>query len=231
MRNKIGNVLWGLFFIFLGLGLAGRFLWGWNFTLFFNGWWTLFIIIPCIISIIESGIRVPNLFGTILGILLFLSCQDGIGYIFSWKLIWPLMLIAVGICIIISPFTGKHRYNKTYDNTTNKTTYSFQKKMNVCFGERRFSSAADFDGCELSCSFGSMTVDLINAKITQDCTIECHNSFGQTVILVPSDVNVQIYIEPVLGSVDNRVRNNINTPELPTLLIQGDCSFGQILVK
>lgn len=229
MRNKVGNLLWGLFFIFLGIGMAGRFLWGWDFTLFFDGWWTLFIIIPCVISIIETGPRIPNVFGVLIGALLFLSCQDGLGYIFTWKLVWPLILVAIGLSIIISPFTGGRRYKQNfYDGKC--SSYDFQKKMSVSFSERRFSSTTEFDGCELVCSFGSMTVDLKNARVNSDCTINCHNSFGSIVIIVPDNVNIQVYIDPVLGSVNNRVTHH-SVPSENTILIQGDCSFGQIVIK
>lgn len=230
MRNKVGNLLWGLFFIFLGIGVGGRYLWGWDFTLFFDGWWTLFIIIPCIISIIESGPAVHNIFGMFLGILLFLSCQDGLGYIFTWKLIWPLILVAIGVSIIISPFTGKRHYNNDGSDNYSGKTYDFQKKMNVSFAEKHFTSSGDFDGCDLTCSFGSMTVDLRNAIVNHDCTIHCHNSFGSMVIIVPANTNIQVYVKPVLGSVDNHINNQIITGN-PNLIIQGDCSFGQIVIK
>lgn len=34
MKKNYGNVLWGILLIFIGLGLAGRYLLDWNFTLF-----------------------------------------------------------------------------------------------------------------------------------------------------------------------------------------------------
>jgi hypothetical protein len=70
MRNRISNVLWGLFFIIIGVGFAGNLFFDWDFHLFFDGWWTLFIIIPCLISMIQNGFGTASTIGFIIGVLL-----------------------------------------------------------------------------------------------------------------------------------------------------------------
>ena len=56
MRDKISNLVLGLVFIGLGLGIAGDVMNIWEFRVFsFPGWWTMFIIIPCLIGIIRDG--------------------------------------------------------------------------------------------------------------------------------------------------------------------------------
>ena len=37
MRNRVGNLLWGLLLVAVGLGFAGNAFGLWNFELFFNG--------------------------------------------------------------------------------------------------------------------------------------------------------------------------------------------------
>ena len=44
--------MWGLCLVFLGIGLFGSFTG--LFTLFFKGWWTLFIIVPAIIDLFKK---------------------------------------------------------------------------------------------------------------------------------------------------------------------------------
>lgn len=61
MRKNVANILWGLFFIGIGVGLIGNVLGFWDFSVFFKGWWTLFIIIPALVSMVQSGIRLGNL--------------------------------------------------------------------------------------------------------------------------------------------------------------------------
>ena len=66
MKNRISNIIWGLLLIIVGIGYAGDTLGFWNFTIFFAGWWTLFIIIPCIVSLIQRGVNGGNLIGLVL---------------------------------------------------------------------------------------------------------------------------------------------------------------------
>ena len=100
MRNKLGSILWGLAFIAVGVGLAGNVFGIWNFELFFDGWWTLLIIIPCVISMIQTGFNTGNVIGGLIGLVLLLSCQGVVDVDKVWKLIVPVLLIVVGVKII-----------------------------------------------------------------------------------------------------------------------------------
>ena len=99
MRNKISNSLWGLFLIAIGIGIAGDVLNIWDFQLFFDGWWTFLIIIPCFISMIQSGFGFGSTCGFIIGVVWFLSYH--INFNFSiWRLIIPGILILIGLRIM-----------------------------------------------------------------------------------------------------------------------------------
>jgi len=60
MRSRFATVLWGIIFITVGIFYAGDIFNLWDFKLFFHGWWTLFIIIPCLINIVENGFGTGN---------------------------------------------------------------------------------------------------------------------------------------------------------------------------
>ena len=49
--KEMKNVLWGMVLIILGLILGGNALGIFDINLFFDGWWTLFIIVPCFINL------------------------------------------------------------------------------------------------------------------------------------------------------------------------------------
>jgi len=124
MRNKISNVLWGLFFIVVGVGIAGNVLNLWDFELFFDGWWTLFIIIPCFISMIKTGFGVGSTMGFIIGVLLLMSYWVVFNFNI-WSLIVPAILIFIGLRIMFQSAFRKgpmHFEKTTYtDGQTGQT--------------------------------------------------------------------------------------------------------------
>ena len=72
-NNSVGIIL-GLLFLVIGGGyLAEVFGLIDNFTIFFDGWWTLLIIIPCTMGLFTESDKTGNIIGVIIGILLFLK--------------------------------------------------------------------------------------------------------------------------------------------------------------
>lgn len=130
MRQKFGNILWGIAFIVAGVGVAGNVFNLWNFNLFFNGWWTLFIIIPCLISIIQYGFNTGNSIGLAIGALLLLSAQDILPAHMAAKMFFPVLLVIVGLAIIFRPsyrkanFKGDYQYKSTGSDGEPKVEYS-----------------------------------------------------------------------------------------------------------
>ena len=72
--NTMKNIFWGIILVVFGL------IWGLNaldithINIFFNGWWTLFIIIPCFIGLFNDKDKTGNIIGLLIGIALLLCC-------------------------------------------------------------------------------------------------------------------------------------------------------------
>lgn len=66
--NNFSKILWGIVFVILGIIIALNALDITNINLFFSGWWTLFIIIPCLIGLFndENEEKTGNLVGLII---------------------------------------------------------------------------------------------------------------------------------------------------------------------
>lgn len=65
-----------------------------------DGWWTLFIIVPCLNGVISSKDKTGNLIGLAVGVMLLLAAQDVFEYDMILKLIVPVIIIALGIKMI-----------------------------------------------------------------------------------------------------------------------------------
>jgi hypothetical protein len=69
----------------------------WNANIFFDGWWTLFLIIPAFMSMSRQGVTAGNAILLVLGVGFLLNEQ--LGWEFKKYLI-PVMFILVGIAIL-----------------------------------------------------------------------------------------------------------------------------------
>lgn len=105
--NKKSNIVWGILFIIVGVIIGLNILEITNINLFFNGWWTLVIIILCLINIIKKQNIFVNIVGIIIGVILLLCCQNVLDFELVLKLSIPVLLIALGIQFILNSKENK----------------------------------------------------------------------------------------------------------------------------
>lgn len=103
--GRINPMIVGIILIAAGIIWGGNALGLFQITLFFKGWWTLFIIVPCAYALIKNGPDILNIIGLIIGILLFLSARNILPGGFFGKLIVPIILIVAGAGVLL----GKKR--------------------------------------------------------------------------------------------------------------------------
>lgn len=234
MRNKLSNSLWGLLFIIIGVGFAGNVIFGWKFEIFFDGWWTLFIIIPCFISMVNHGIGFGSTFGFLVGVLLLAS--NYVTFPFdAWRLVVPVILMLIGFRIIFQGvfqrkpnyYNQKVEFTETQNETSSSNT---SREYNAIFAGNRIQIDDTFDGASLSAVFGGLAIDLRDAKINHDVQIHAQAIFGGIDIYIPQGVKVKINNVPVFGGVSNKAPSN-NDPGAPTIFINSTCMFGGIDIK
>ena len=105
--KKFQNVLWGTVIIAIGIVIGLNSLGITNINIFFNGWWTLFIIVPSFIGLFKKDNRIWSLIWLIVGIILLLCAQNILSFAIIRKLILPCLLIAIGISIIFKDTLNK----------------------------------------------------------------------------------------------------------------------------
>jgi predicted membrane protein len=239
MRNKLSNVLWGLFFVVIGVGFAGNVLFDWDFTILFHGWWTLFIIIPCFISMVQNGFGTGSTVGFIIGILLLASYYVDLNFSI-WKLIIPAILIFIGLRIMFNgAFRKKINYNMNYntDGTTGpgpmpgpQFSGAAKSEYSAIFSSNKVHVSDTFTGTSLNAVFGGIVLDLRDAKLPGDVEINAQAIFGGIDIYVPAGVKVKVNNVPVFGGVSNK-SSQYTDPAAPTIYLNSTCMFGGIDIK
>lgn len=227
--KKLSGILWGTVFVVLGVLLVLNALQIISFTLFFKGWWTLFIIVPCAIGLVTDKDKTGSIIGICLGVFLLLCSRDILEYDMLWKMLLPIVVIIIGLRMIFGNIFGR-RHNDAYKAVTNGSA-------DVRHGTAAFAGiditpdGEVFEGAELNAVFGGVKCDIRRAIIEKDCVIKASAVFGGIDILVPDTVNIQISSNSLFGGVSDERKFTANIPDAPTLYINASCMFGGIDVK
>lgn len=224
--KKVSNWLWGLVLIIVGVIFGLNALEITNINVFFDGWWTLFIIVPCFIDLFKDTEKTGDIIGLAIGICLFLACQDIINFELIWKLIIPFILVVVGISVIF-----KDTINTKVKKEIKKLNKNSQKEYGATFaGQTVDFSNEEFNGCDLSAVFGGVKCDLKDSIIKEDTVINASAVFGGITIYTPNDINVKITSVPIFGGVSDE-RKIKNKEGQKVIYINATCIFGGVEIK
>ncbi len=219
---KIGNILWGIVLIALGIILGINALEIAYINIFFDGWWTLFIIIPCFISLFEDKEKTGSIIGLVIGFLLLLGSNDIINFEIVWKLLFPIILVILGISCLFK--------NGIYHHILKEIPPVKGREFNSIFaGQNLDFSNEKFEGCKLNSIFGGIQCNLKNATIEDKSVIEANAIFGGITIFVPEDINVKVVSTPIFGGISNK-KTKIEEKN-KTIYIKAVCIFGGVEVK
>lgn len=225
MKNS-SKSLWGILLIIIGLILGLNALDITHINLFFDGWWTLFIIIPSIIGLFsEKEEKTGNLISLAIGGALLLASQGILRFELIFKLIVPFILIMIGLSFLFSNNIKKKVTEKI--NNTNKNDL---ESIVATFAEQKIHKDDEpFKGANLDAVFGGIVLDLRKADLNKETIIKASSIFGGIDILLPEDINVQVKATPIFGGVSNKVRNHKDNKK--TIYIDAFCLFGGIDIK
>lgn len=224
--RTVYNVLWGLVFIALGLIFGLNALGITDINIFFKGWWTLFIIIPCGIGLFKNSNRYPNFIGLIIGVVLLLAAQGFITFDIIGKLIIPFIFVAIGIGFL---------FKETVNSKINEKIKSLNKDglreyAAVFAGDKINMQNEKLEGLSLSAVFGGLELDLSQAIVEKDTIINATAVFGGVDIRLPQNANVKVKSTSIFGGVSNKA-NGAKQENMPTIYINAFCMFGGVDLK
>lgn len=226
--KRLNNIMWGVVLVVLGVIFGLNALNVTDINVFFDGWWTLFIIIPCFIGLFTSHEKMGNLIGLVVGVMLLLSSQGLFSFGVIWKLLFPTIIVIIGIKLIFRDFfsakAAKVREKIIEKNGELKEYAATFSGQNLNFNNEVFEGAA------LTAVFGGIKCDLRGAVINEDAVITLCCVFGGVDIHLPDNVNVKVSASSIFGGVSDKHKYQ-NLENAPTVYINGTCIFGGADIK
>ncbi len=229
--NRNNKVIWGSALVLCGIA--------WivciclHINVLFEGWWTLFIIVPSLCGLLGHSDKTGPAIGLGVGILLLLAMQGVIDWDMFWKIGLAVLVIALGLGMIFgNRITQSKRFTSgAQDLKTISRDGKNIRVVNASFGEQNLNFAGEvFEGADVTASFASVHLDLRGATINEDVELKVDNKFSGLVIYAPNDLLVKVVADATFGGVDDK-REVILSNQTHTLYISGQCVFSGIEIK
>ena len=226
--KKLKNIIFGILLIAIGLILGLNALEITNINIFFDGWWTLIIIIPCFIDLLDGKDKTGNIIGILVGVVLLLCAQNVLSFELVWKLAIPAVFVVIGLTIIL-----KDRFNSKINDEIKKLEPN-RKNAEYCatFSSQNLNfENQDFKGADLTAVFGGVTCSLYKAIINENQIINCSSIFGSIEIIVPEGINVRVKSTSIFGGVSNSKKGVEENKDAKNIYVNAMCLFGGVSIK
>ena len=226
--KKGSSILCGVVLVAVGGILALNALGIASIHIFFDGWWTLFIIVPCAIGLVTDYDKTGHIIGICIGVFLLLCCQGILHFEMFWKILVPAIIVIVGVKMILRGIFGRQGeevFKQMKDNNASVRSGA------ATFSGATFDYTGEvFEGVRLDAVFGGIKCDLRGAVINGDCAIDASAVFGGIDIYVPENLNVKVNSNSIFGGVSGKERRN-HPANQHTLYLNATCLFGGVEIK
>lgn len=221
--KKANGVFIGLLFIVVGLLYACSALDLFHFSIFFPGWWTLFIIIPCLYALTRKNEdKTGPVIGLAIGICFLINAQDFSFHIDFWPMAVAVLCIVIGYRMIVPQKKKEHKKSGYTDHTYNAGGNGNNQTATGTEGTNG-NNGAFFNGASAGAGTYTGGTGYVNASAIfggKDIRVdnECFTGADITVVMGAVDLNlknaiisedVYINISAVMGGIDIYVPANV----------------------
>lgn len=190
-----------------------------------DGWWTLFIILPCLSGVFTSRDKLFCLFGLAVGVLLLLAARGVFSYATSGKIMVPVLFVLLGCKLIVKAVRPIAEPDEPGHVAASQNVTAFFCETRTDFSGETLTAA------KISSIFGGATCNLWNADITQSGVVQVSCIFGVVKLLVPEDVVIRNEASCIFGGISDRRTASASPETRRTLVIRGVCLFGGIEIQ
>ena len=163
-------------------------------NIFFKGWWTLIIILPALSMLLFEKNKKSSLFLILVGVIICLTTNKVLSINKCFIIFLSLAIIFIGINIIEVTFRIPKKKN---------STEKYLPNYYAIFVSVEEKNSTKFIGGRVHSIFGQVVLDLTKAKIEDSSTIKVLSIFGNSTVLLPSNVEVISNTKSALGSDEN----------------------------
>lgn len=186
-------------------------------------WW------PSLLILFGLGHLVANRGGTTLTPWILI----GLGVLFqvitlgwaSWGVLWPVIIIVIGVAVLLQGSRIMRRPVATGDDTVDL--------LAIFSGVERRVASSQFRGGKATAIFGGIELDLRDTQLAGDATLNATALFGGVELRVPESWDVQVHGSPLFGGIEDKQskRASAGQPAGPRLEVYAEITFGGLEIK
>jgi predicted membrane protein len=233
MKNETGSksmsrqVILGVLVIGMGLLFLLDNLAIWDFHRAIQFWPMAFILVG-VIKLFDTNSSDGYFLGGLLILAGVLMTLSRMGYIyFSWRAMWPLLLIALGSLVLYKAVTGRRLIG-----TAVKDVAAGDDVVDVTAilgGFERRVTTPDFKGGEVTAVMGGCSLDMRASSIQGEAVLNVFALFGGIEIKCPPDWTVVLHGTPIMGGFDEKTAQPPDNSK--RLIVRGYAIMGGVEVR
>jgi predicted membrane protein len=154
-----------------------------------------------------------------------------------WQVIWPLVLIAIGVSIILKHNRSRRQLFGTERFTPDGEPIvdgigqdsDYIDEVSIFSGSEKTITSKNFRGGKITSIFGGSEINLTQAQLSPATNnLEITAIFGGSTLIVPPDWQIKVNVTAIFGGISDKryKRQDIPTDETKILYIDGLVLFG-----
>ncbi|TFW33385.1 LiaI-LiaF-like domain-containing protein [Massilia horti] len=190
------------------------------------GFWPLVFIVIGVVKLFDTSSPNGYVIGIVLIALGLTMVLNRLGWFYlSWRMVWPLLLIAIGALLVFRATVGRRQAPPLKDGAAEEVL----DITAILGGVQRRIVVRDFRHGEVTAIVGGCTIDLQGSTIQAEAVLDVFALFGGITLRVPSDWAVVLDGTPVLGGFDDRTAAPAEASQ--RLIVRGYAIMGGVDVR
>jgi hypothetical protein len=226
-KNVSRQVILGVLVIGMGLLFLLDNLAIWDFPRAIEFWPMAFIVVG-VIKLFDTSSSEGYFLGAVLILVGVLMMMSRLGYIyFSWRAIWPLLLIALGGSVLYKAVTGRRLLGSSLKGAA--ASDDVVDVTAILGGFERRINSPNFKGGEVTAIMGGCSLDMRGSSIENEAVINVFAVWGGITLKCPPDWTVILHGTPIMGGFDEKTAPPPDNSK--RLIVRGYAIMGGVEVR